>query len=513
MLAATHLSSFASPVSLTLDGNTDYDGWQVLYNTGSNFPGSGSMFPGLFPWGTSGGSWTSYQNGGTTYGAIGSDAAGSGDALLYKIANGGAGGPYPSGMSIYFGGMSAKVNYDGGTLGVVDPTPLSGLKTVAFQIEIGTAWGYDFYNDVLPTFTYTTSTGTHSLEASYSGLVTQVFSGQILMPTGYEDIYKNTWGLQFDLSNISETILSYQVSFTGVQHSQLYSLRLDQSSESYTENLLFQHTLWNGEGADTAWSTKENWEDGAPPAPDATLVFKEGNRADLDADYSARKIFLSSDEGFTLGSVNGAVLTVGEQGIVADSATPASHEITAKTNMSHFQIVTVEAGNDLTFSGGLTTPGFYKKGEGNLHLRGENVFTGNGFGTVFVVGGENSIGGKNTYTGPGTIELNVKESTVTLVGGENPLSSNFTVNLVSTATFNSNGTVRTGGATGHLVLGDDSGKSDQTFAGIKSDQTTAFRENAFAPTKLAASEATITGGNAAISTLGSDVAAGGIYQY
>lgn len=161
------------------------------------------------------------------------------DSRLSKIANGPGGGAYAASSSFYFGGFSGDFNYNGGTLGVGSTAPLSNLDTVIFQIQIGEAWAYDFYNDVLPTLTYTTSAGTVSGVAStYSSLYHQHHNGTVTMPTGEEDVYINSYALQWSLNDVAEEITSFQIAFSAVQHAQLYGVSLQQGNDGTTVNLL-----------------------------------------------------------------------------------------------------------------------------------------------------------------------------------------------------------------------------------------------------------------------------------
>lgn len=197
-------------VDVSLAGSSSYDGWTNLTAAANpGFPG----FPGS-------GAWPS---------AIGSSAAGSGDALLVKTANGAGGGPYPAGQGLYFGGFSSTINENGGTLSVQDATPLAGLANVVFQIEIGEAWTHDFHNDVLPTLSYTTASGAVTgLVATEWALSARFDNGTVEMPTGDETVYINSYLLQWDLSDVGESITTFSISFTGVQHGQVYALQLDQ---------------------------------------------------------------------------------------------------------------------------------------------------------------------------------------------------------------------------------------------------------------------------------------------
>lgn len=160
------------------------------------------------------------------------DAGGTeGGANLTKVSNGTGGGAYAASSGIYFGGFSGDANVNGGTLAVVDSSPLAGLQNISFQVGIGEASTYDFYNHVLPTLTYTTSLGTvSSIVASSSSILEAVNNGTVSMPTGEEPIYINQYLLQWDLSSITQPITSFSINFTGVQHAQLYGLTLTQAS-------------------------------------------------------------------------------------------------------------------------------------------------------------------------------------------------------------------------------------------------------------------------------------------
>ena len=203
-------SYFVNPA---LPGTTQFDGWtnsSLLFSANPGFPG----FPGS-------GAWPS---------AIGSDAPGSGDATLLKTANGTGGGPYPAGGSLYYGGFSGDINNDGGTLTVTDSSPVAGLANVIFQLDIGEAWTYDFWNNALPVLNY--NGGGQNLAPSNAVLLNKYDNGPVTMPTGEETVYINTHLLQWDLSSIGDgPVTSFSVSFTGVQHGQVYALQLNQGSE------------------------------------------------------------------------------------------------------------------------------------------------------------------------------------------------------------------------------------------------------------------------------------------
>jgi hypothetical protein len=116
-----------SPVVFPGGGTSSSDRWTNL--TATNFSGYGS-FPGKSAWPS----------------PISSNQAGGGDAKLERLAGapGNTGGPYPAGEGIYFGNMTQNANDPGGTLQVVDTTPVPGVRTIVFQIRIMEAMGHDF---------------------------------------------------------------------------------------------------------------------------------------------------------------------------------------------------------------------------------------------------------------------------------------------------------------------------------------------------------------------------------
>jgi len=196
-------------------GSSAYDGWNNL-NT-ANFSGYGG-FPGTSAWPA----------------PIGSNAAGSADAELNRIAGApNGGGPFLSSSSIYFGNFLQVPNALGGTLRVSDPTPLANLQTLVFQIQIGEVLGYDFYNPTgAPALKV--NGGTSAVSPLSSGVLDRYQSGVFTSPaTGLDEpVYVNTWGYQWDLSTFGP-INSFTIDFSGVTHSQIYELRLDQSSQPF----------------------------------------------------------------------------------------------------------------------------------------------------------------------------------------------------------------------------------------------------------------------------------------
>ncbi|EAQ81538.1 hypothetical protein DSM3645_28192 [Blastopirellula marina DSM 3645] len=205
-LAATFVVSlfaanvFAAPIDLNLVGNTQFDQWTQLNNI--NNPGI-SSYPGSAPW----------------TGPIVSD---DGDSSFIKVSGAAYPGTSPT-SGVYSSGMSLTPNTIGGGFTVTDSTPLANLATVAFQIEISEVFGYDFYNDAMPTLSY--NGGSQALVAGESLLLSQV-PGAVF---GGDPSFNNSYLFGWDLSSITNPITSFVVSFTGVQHSSIYSMQLDQS--------------------------------------------------------------------------------------------------------------------------------------------------------------------------------------------------------------------------------------------------------------------------------------------
>jgi PEP-CTERM motif-containing protein len=203
----------ATPANPNLPGNTQYDEWANLNS--ANFPGLGGGFPGAAPW---------------PAGGVGSNVAGSGDAQFTKVSGNG----FAASGSIYHGGFSATPNTLGGTMSVTDATPLAGLQTLVFQIEIGEAFGFDFFNDVAPVLSY--NGGSQALAADAAIITSTVQNGTFPNPiTGDpEPIFVNVWEMTWDVSTLG-AITSLAFQWTDVQHSQIYALRLDQSDVAVPE--------------------------------------------------------------------------------------------------------------------------------------------------------------------------------------------------------------------------------------------------------------------------------------
>jgi hypothetical protein len=123
----------------------------------------------------------------------------------------------------------------GGTLRVSDLTPLANLKTLVFQIQIGEATGYDLYS--APALKI--NGGSSVVNLLFSGILNRFQSGTFTSPaTGLDEpVYLNTRGYQWDVSSLG-TVTSFAIDFSGVTHSQIYGLQLDQSSSVFSSAVI-----------------------------------------------------------------------------------------------------------------------------------------------------------------------------------------------------------------------------------------------------------------------------------
>lgn len=210
----------AQVVNPNLAGTTSYDGWNDLSLYA--YPGFPS-FPGLSNWPR----------------PMDSRAPGSGDAEMTRlaIAADGTGGGYPAEESLYFFSFAQVPNALGGTLRVEDRTPVANVRTVVFQIEIGEIEGYDFVSPAgFPTLKINgQSTGLASLTPVQ---LNRYQNGTYFSPETEQEepVYITTWGFQWDTSNLG-AINSIQIDFSVVTHAQIYSMRLDQSTQAYASSV------------------------------------------------------------------------------------------------------------------------------------------------------------------------------------------------------------------------------------------------------------------------------------
>lgn len=215
-------------VDPNLPGTTHYDGWLAVEYEGnslSSLSGSVAGFTGR-QYGTA--TWPSgiaaYQ---------GDDGH---DAEVIKLSSGLGGpldgGPYPGSDSLYFGGYSPEHNRFGGTVAVHEPTALANVANIVLQIEIGEAYGYDFWegeDSYLPTLNYNGES--QAIEATSWELAKQVYNGTFPAPEGggEQPLYINTYLFQWDLSDVTDPIDDFQIVISAVQHARIHAMRLDQS--------------------------------------------------------------------------------------------------------------------------------------------------------------------------------------------------------------------------------------------------------------------------------------------
>jgi hypothetical protein len=229
VLALGVSSALAAPMALLnpgLTGTTQYDEWlntalnpynpvtqTAQYNAYQAISLNSTANPG-YPGFASNTAWPA---------PIGSAAPGSGDATLNKISGSGN----PGGASVYFGTFTNPVNGNGGTQRVSDATPVPGVEQIVFQIQIGEANGYDFFNHALPTLSY--NAGSQNLAATSNQLLEHLQTGTFQNPdTGADEpVFTNTYLLSWDVSALGVT--SFGINFNGALHAQVYAMRLDQT--------------------------------------------------------------------------------------------------------------------------------------------------------------------------------------------------------------------------------------------------------------------------------------------
>lgn len=208
MCLAAHAPAQIIDVNFSGGGTTQYSAWTNL---------SASSYPGLSRWpGTN--NWTGP--------AVAN--AGSASGALKWVAAGADGGPFFSSSSIYFFSSQQVPNTFGGTLQVSNNSPLSGLRTLVFQLQIGEATGYDFYEP--SGFPALSINGGAAQAALFTNLITRYQSGTFPSPaTGSnEPVYVNTWAYQWNLNPTN--LSSFAINFSAVTHAQVYALRMDSTT-------------------------------------------------------------------------------------------------------------------------------------------------------------------------------------------------------------------------------------------------------------------------------------------
>lgn len=221
-------SAFAQTKDIVFSGGgtTTFDGWSnmTVFRLGSLNYGS---WPG-------GKVWTN---------ALAANV-GSGGGLLNRLAGSpNGGGPFPSDTSLYFGSSTTVANTLGGTLGV-SRAPVSGVRTVVFQIELGEGQPqgqtrYFFHEPVgNPTAGRPTLyvNGQPLSAPTHTALVNQRSTVDGGGANFDDPVFVNTYGYQWNIS--TSNVTSLEVRFSCVEHVSIYSMRLDQTSASQTGNVL-----------------------------------------------------------------------------------------------------------------------------------------------------------------------------------------------------------------------------------------------------------------------------------
>ncbi len=502
----------SDPLNISLDGNQTYDLWLNLASSSNSsrttpfyFNGNlmgyspyivpGNSGYGMFP-GTNPATWATpirsqFWTNGHTQGE------------LHKISNGTGGGPFPSGSTIYYGGASPVANTDGGTLGVKSYA-ISDIQTVAFQLSLGEAYGYTLYDrdgngfgfeDMPKLNVYDTSGGfLTTLSADYADIIKKAYNGSLDMPPGSgvdEDIYINTFGLQWDLSALAGEVGSFQIDWTGVQHAQLWSFRVDQTDAAYDSFIFDVTSTWTGAG-DGVWGTAANWSGNILPQDVGRAVFGTGDGVELTANTTVSQITISSAEDFTISSANGSTLTAGLNIITQRNGGPTDHTVSADVFLPTTVTMDVGENTSLTLSGDLSGTGIYKRGAGDLTLSGTNEFSGN----LVFADGTTIVSGTNT-TSAGSL-LDIKNARV-ILQGDNRFTDQFSVKMAGTSTH---------GQAAYLQLGDGTTEGiTQTLSQLNAVKPQYVQD--LNPLPQTDPPAYVVGGNSKISTL---IVNGGVYS-
>lgn len=223
ILAVAFSNAQIVDVNFGTGGTNRYSAWSNV--NAQNYSGYGS-FPGSAPWPSP----INANEGLTT-------------PTLNRIAGSPTGGgPYLGFESIYFGNFAQVPNALGGTLRLSDTNPLNNLRTLVFQIQIGEALGYDFFEP--SGFPKLSLNGATSTLATYTNLVNRFQNGVFPSPeTGQDEpVYVNTWAYQWDV--LASNYTNYNIDFSAVTHSQVYALRLDTTSLVYNTPVIPEPSIF-----------------------------------------------------------------------------------------------------------------------------------------------------------------------------------------------------------------------------------------------------------------------------
>lgn len=189
-------SAEAAFVSINLPGTGVQDNWTGL--TATNYPG----YP---TYTTSGNAWPSHI----------AATSGTGGGSLNKVSGLG----FPSnGGGIYVGGMTSGT----GTYAISDSVALAGLETVVFQLEIegvGADW-----TDVLQGLSLSYNGGVQALTYQYSQVVSAINTGTMFG----QPSTRFTLAYQWDLTAIVGPVSSFNIAWTGAEHSIASNIQMNQ---------------------------------------------------------------------------------------------------------------------------------------------------------------------------------------------------------------------------------------------------------------------------------------------
>lgn len=498
----------SDPLDVSLNGAKAYDLWLNLAGSANlsrqapfvmggvdyglmPYSISGCMGGGMFPGMTM---WDPYQSQFWTSTTRGE---------LIKTANGTGGGPYPANSSMYFGGASPQSNVNGGSLAAKGHA-IPAVKTVTFQFSIGEAYGYSLWDadgdgidaDDMPKLKIFNAGGEliTTLAPDHAEIIKKAYNGSMEMPPGSgvdEDIYINTFGLQWNLAPVEQEIGSFQVDWTGVQHAQLWSLRLDQSDAIYGGFVFDMTSNWSGAG-DGIWTNVANWQAAAVPSPMGRAVFATGSGAVLDADVRVGQMLISTPGDFTLSSGSGSKLSPGLNLVTRANGGPAAHTIGTPVTLPAVVTLDVGAETSLALTGSVTGTGFYKRGTGMLVLSGANDFSG----TLVFGGGTTLVSGTN-LTSTASL-LDIKNSRV-ILQGDDRLEGEFLAKLAGTSIPGQSATIQLGDSASGGVM--------QTFARLDAAKPQYVKD--LNPNPQTEPPVSVVGGHAELSTL---TLKGGLYS-
>ncbi len=178
---------------------------------------------------------------------------------------------------------------------------------------------------------------------------------------------------------------------------------------------------WDGGGADNFWQTDANWSTDAKPASDGTaaLAFSGNTRTSAANNFAADTVFtglslLNDASGgktaaFTL---SGTQITLGGSVVSTAASAAITDTISFPILLSGTRTFTMNNSHHLTVSSGISETGgsfgLVKTGGGNLTLNGANTYTGptvmSGSGQVFFNTIKNIGEGASSFGAPTSVE-------------------------------------------------------------------------------------------------------------